>query len=143
MYLFLDYGVNVANTVTEQRSLLNMDRYSLIWFDIDTPFERNTRIQANLKSIINDLFVLRDLTRVEGQLQSLKDQKVFLIFNGNVGKQLAERIHRRTQVAATYVYCKKPHLHDHLRPLFPKVGIISFFDDNEFSMLVLIETLRK
>ena len=118
--------MNVADTVTEQQSLCNIDRYCLIWFDTDIPFERNTRVQAKLRSIIDDLFVFRDLDGVEGKIQSLKEQKIFLIFNGNVEKQLTQRIHRRVQVAAIYVFCRKPYLYDELWSSFPKVGIILF-----------------
>ena len=32
-------------------------------FDTETPFERNAGIQVNLQSILDDLFVLRDLAR--------------------------------------------------------------------------------
>lgn len=102
--------------------LQNKDRFCLIWFDTELSLERNIRIQNNLRSLIDALFVFKDLPHMESKIQRLKDHKVFFIFYGNTDKQLIKRVHRRAQVAAIYVYCKKPHWEEHLRPLFPKVS---------------------
>ncbi|CAF4257255.1 unnamed protein product [Rotaria socialis] len=127
----LHAGVDGTESVMEQRSLHNIDRYCLVWFDTEISLDRNIRMQAHLRSILNDLFVFKDLGHLEGKVQKLKEQKIFFIFNGSADKHLINRIHRRAQVAAIYVYCKRPHWDEHLRPIFPKLKSIT----NDFGSL--------
>jgi hypothetical protein len=110
LYSVLNVSINMAtNVVINDESITNDDYleiFSLVWFDTNINIEDNRGTQQKLRSIINHINKFEDVQQCEKYIkQRSKKDRIVLVVNGQLGKELVSSIHNLRQVSSIYVYC--------------------------------------
>lgn len=87
-------------------SFKNVERYILIWFTTNSSTFEDIQRQNVLHSTINPVFIFDNLVKAERTIKMKKNNKIFVLINGDIGLPLIRVIQHRCQVAAIYVYGK-------------------------------------
>ncbi|CAF0977971.1 unnamed protein product [Rotaria sp. Silwood1] len=88
--------------------------FHLIWLDASVnDFDHNYQVQQHLRTLINRLRTFESVDVYEQYIQSLsKEDRIFLITNGQLGRQIVSHINQLQQISSIYVYCMNKNFND-------------------------------
>ena len=106
----------------------NLETYSLIWLDASVnSSQENVEAQQQLRTSINHLRIFEDDEQCENYIRSVpKEDRIVMIVNGPLGRQIVPRIHQLRQVFSICVYCMNKEKHKEWAQEFSKVTSKSF-----------------
>lgn len=82
----------------------HLELFSLVWLDDNITEDRGT--QEKLQTIINHLKRFHHASECQRYIQDTsKNDRIVLIVNGLLGRELVPCIHHLSQVSSIYVYC--------------------------------------
>jgi hypothetical protein len=83
-----------------------LESFLLIWLDHNVNVNCTENTEQKLRSIINNLKKFQDVKQCQQCIEqrSQKD-RIVLIVNGRLGREIVPRIHQLRQVISIYVYC--------------------------------------
>jgi hypothetical protein len=101
--LYLDFSTNMASSSISKNDT-RLETFCLIWLDANSQDTRDT--EQKLRSIINRFMKFKDVEKCQKYIenQSQKD-RIVLIVNGRLGREIVPCIHMLRQVISIYVYC--------------------------------------
>jgi hypothetical protein len=108
-------------TITTSDDAEHLELFSLVWLDDNLKEDRGT--EQKLRAIINHLKKFHDVHACQKYIEEKpKDDKLLLIVNGRLGRNLVPSIHNLLQVSSIYVYCKKEEENEQWVRKFTKVN---------------------
>ena len=91
----------------------NLEDLIIIWLDENSnePQETVCKRRTRLRDIVNSLRAFNDSSQCLTFIQSIKEEKIFLIISGSLGKIFIDQVHHLAQVSSVYIYCFDPDQH--------------------------------
>ncbi|CAF4398940.1 unnamed protein product, partial [Rotaria sp. Silwood2] len=104
---------------------MRLEIFCLIWLDANANVEENRNTEQRLHSIINRLMKFQDIKQCQKYIEerSQKDRLVMIV-NGRLGREIVPSIHKLRQVIAIYVYCMDKTSNEQWARKFPKVKAV-------------------
>jgi hypothetical protein len=101
----------------------DLETIYLIWLDASiNKSKENLDAQQHIQSIINHLKIFENIQDCEEYIhKTSKDDRIFFIVNGQLGKEIVPRIHHYRQIFSIYVYCMNKKLNEEWAKNFAKV----------------------
>lgn len=83
-----------------------LEAFSLIWLDTNHSNDKNRQnTEEQLRSIINHLRKFEDINECQRYFEKIPDKnRLILVVNNQLGRDLVPHIHQLQQVCAIYVY---------------------------------------
>ncbi|CAF4528469.1 unnamed protein product [Rotaria sp. Silwood2] len=112
-----------AESHTIELSPRILPNYLLIWLNenIDESKQDCQNALAQLRDIVNDIYIFTSPDDCIDFLTEIDNQKAFMILSGVLGQHLIPIIHEIPQLEITYVYCSEQTQHEQLTKIWPKV----------------------
>jgi tetratricopeptide (TPR) repeat protein len=103
----------------------NKESISLIWFDPNIGSREDTEQTKQQLRLINDYVIFRtDLEQCISLIQSINNEKIFLITSGSRALELLPVISALSQIDSIFIYCMKIDRYQHLISDYSKtIGI--------------------
>lgn len=103
--------------------------YSILWLDPSAnTAEDNRHAQKQVRSIISHLETFEDEVEFQKYLRSVPNhQRLIIIVNGRLGKEVVPRIHHMPQISSIYVYCMDKQRNEQWAKNYSKVPIYLLF----------------
>ena len=91
-----------------------VQNYVLVWVDagIDQSNKDNQNTLAQLRSVVNDVTICTQSDQCIQFLNSIDDEKAFVIISGSLGQHLVPDIHAMPQLDAIYIFCRDKSRHE-------------------------------
>ncbi|CAF1638517.1 unnamed protein product [Adineta ricciae] len=91
-----------------------VQNYLLVWVNtnIDEKDEDRQNTLTHLRSVVNDVNIYTQPDACVQFLNSIGDEKAFVITSGSLGQQLVPEIHDIPQVNAIYIFCSNKSRHE-------------------------------
>ena len=125
------------STVQSKRRLIQ--NYILIWVDSNID-EKSTDCQNTLEKLHNvvaDVTIFKQPEQCIQFLNTMDDEKAFVISSGALGENLVPRIHRLPKVDVIYIFCGNKARNEVWASNWPKIkGVFTLIDP-------ICESLRK
>ena len=105
----------------------NPEPVCLVWLDSSVNEAKdNLDAQRELRLIINQLITFTEVQPCEQYIcQTAKDDRIFLIVSGGLGRDILPKIHQLSQLCAVYVYCMDKKRNEEWAKAFKKVSLYS------------------
>ncbi|CAF1410716.1 unnamed protein product [Adineta ricciae] len=101
-----------------------LELFSLVWLDSNPHETRQT--EQKLRSIINRLKRFRQVDQCRQYIEEMNSkERVVLIVNGRLGKELVPSVHRHRQIISIYVFCMDKESNRQWAAKFSKVKNVS------------------
>ncbi|CAF3377101.1 unnamed protein product [Rotaria sp. Silwood2] len=109
------------------RTVRIVQNFLLVWLDakIDEHKEDFKYSLTQLRNIVNTVEVFIDADQCIDYLKSIKDEKIFLIVSGKLGKKTVSLVHNMTQLDTIFVFCRNKERHKQWAKDWSKVRHIS------------------
>jgi len=116
---------SAASGVSEKED----SRTYLIWSDSSVnKSSENKKIQEDLRNIFDNNFKsFENGDQCENFINQNKNHRLFLIVNGQIGRDLVPKIHNLSQVISIYVYCMDKQENEKWAKNYNKVKRFFFF----------------
>ncbi|CAF4511448.1 unnamed protein product, partial [Rotaria sp. Silwood2] len=100
-----------------------IQNFLLIWLDAnfdesDSDFKNSLQ---NLRKIVASITTFKDAQQCVSFLSEIKNEKVFMIVSGALGRQVAPKLQVMPQLEAIYVFCGNKSYHEEWAKTIPKV----------------------
>ena len=83
----------------------HLEIFSLIWLDDNVNIQMNEDVQEKLRAIINHIKKFHDAEECKTYIKQTSTQdRLILIVNGHLSRQILPSIHQLRQVSAVYIY---------------------------------------
>ena len=92
----------------------NLEDLMIIWLDENNELrheENEYKRKNRLREIVNCLRTFDNVTECFDFIQTIKEEKIFLIISGTLGKASISDIENLSQVLSVYIYCFHGHKH--------------------------------
>lgn len=101
----------------------NLETTHLVWLDASiNNSKENLDFQQQIRLIINHIQTFQNPRDCEEYIARCpKDDRIFLIVSGQLGREIVPRIHGYRQVFSIYVYCMNKAKNEEWARNFPKV----------------------
>ncbi|CAF1085058.1 unnamed protein product [Didymodactylos carnosus] len=115
----------------------NLEDISLVWLDsnIHDPND-NIDTQIRLRSIINHLNVYTNMNDCLQYIQSINEEKIFLIVSGSLGRRMVPIIYPLQVIVYIYVFCNDKEKHEQWSKDYPKIHGVFSQKDQLFMRLI-------
>jgi hypothetical protein len=106
----------------------NLETIYLIWLDTSVnKSKQNLDVQQHIQSIINHLKTFENIQECEEYIhKTSKDDRIVLIVNGQLGKEIVSRTHHYRQIFSIYVSCIDKKLNEEWAKKFFKSNLNTF-----------------
>jgi hypothetical protein len=102
----------------------NLETFSIIWLDANPDIYWGTDVQKKLRNVINHLKHFNDEGICQQYIkQRSADERLVLIVNSQLGRQVVPCIHHLRQVTSIYVYCTDENMNEQWTNNFIKVRL--------------------
>lgn len=125
------------NSIESRRE--RIQNYSLIWVDsnIDENDPEYISSVMQLRCIVHNVIFFKELIQFTKYLNSMTDEKIFLLTSGGLGQNLVPKIHNVSQFDSIYIFCQNKQWHEQWAAQWSKVrGVF-------ISMEPIYDSLRK
>lgn len=101
----------------------NIEYYRVVWLDSSLIDNKNTKnLEEKLRSSINSIKIFLDENQFLNSIESItKNDKIILIINSKLAKDILSRIHQIEQIKFIYFFALNIKKHQELTKLFYKV----------------------
>ncbi|CAF1115694.1 unnamed protein product, partial [Didymodactylos carnosus] len=82
----------------------NRQSYTLVWLNKNVNSPENHDICAEFRQIIDHLKLFDNTEECEKQMKKVKNEKIFLIINGQFATEIVPKVHQNPDLLAIYVY---------------------------------------
>ncbi|CAF1199871.1 unnamed protein product [Rotaria sp. Silwood1] len=111
--------------------------FHLIWLDASVnDFDHNYQVQQHLRTLINRLRTFESVDVYEQYIQSLsKEDRIFLITNGQLGRQIVSHINQLQQISSIYVYCMNKNFNDEWAKQYSNIKCVTVELNERFNQI--------
>lgn len=108
-------------TITKADNVEHLELFSLVWLDDNFKEDRGT--EQKLRAMINHLKKFHDVRSCQDYIvNTSKDDRIVLIVNSRLGRNLLPSVHNLLQVSSIYVYCMNKQENEQWAHEFTKVS---------------------
>ncbi|CAF4070786.1 unnamed protein product [Rotaria sp. Silwood1] len=104
-----------------------VQNFLLVW--LDTKIDENNadfkNSFAQLRNVVNTVEVFTDVDQCFEYMESIKDEKIFLIVSGALGEKTVPLIHNMPQLDTIFVFCKNKDQHKQWAKNWSKIRRVS------------------
>ncbi|CAF3664478.1 unnamed protein product [Adineta steineri] len=131
----------LIHTVTGE----NKENTTLLWFDPSIGSEEDTeRTQQELRSINDFVIFQTDLDKCVAYIQSIANEKIFLITSGSKASEILPQIADLSQIDSIFIFCIQKDKYIDLINIYPKIiGIYVELDDLSQSIREQVKLVDK
>jgi hypothetical protein len=106
----------------------DLETVCLIWLDASANgSSESLDTQKQFRSIIHHVKIFLNEQECEQYIrQKSKDDRIFFIVSGRLGREIVPRIHQFRQIFSIYVYCQDKQRNEEWANKFPKVICLFF-----------------
>ena len=99
----------------------------IIWLDgnIDVGNDQFRSDIKQLKAIVTSVETFKNPAECRAAIEKVKDEQVFLIVSGALGKTFIGQVHQKTCIAYIYIFCGTPANHKDLQKSWEKVKLVA------------------
>jgi len=102
----------------------NLETFSIIWLDANSDIYWGTDVQKKLRNVINHLKHFNDEGICQQYIkQRPADDRLVLIVNSQLGRQVVSGIHHLQQVTSIYICCADENTNEQWTNNFTKVQL--------------------
>jgi hypothetical protein len=120
--VYASQNIGTTNRASSTRKRI-VQNFLLVWVDanMDQPNKdcQNTLVQ--LRSIANDVNIYTEPDQCIQFLNTINNEKAFIIVSGGLGQHLVPRIHDMPQVDAIYIFCNNKSRHEEWTKKWAKI----------------------
>lgn len=110
-------------TITTSNNVEHLELFSLVW--LDDSFKEDRGTQQKLRAMINHLQKFHDVRSCQDYIVNRsKDDRIVLIINSGLGRNLVPSVHNLLQISSIYVYCMNKQENEQWAHEFTKVNWI-------------------
>jgi hypothetical protein len=102
----------------------NLETCSIVWLDPSgTEIKDHVETQKRLRKLINHVTTFRDVDVCEQHIRFVsKEDRIILVINGQLAREMVPRIHSLRQVSSIYVYDMEKKRNEEWTKKFQKVN---------------------
>ncbi len=102
---------------------LDLETVCLVWLDASANITvENIATQKQFQLITSHFKIFQNVQDCEQYIQQkTKDDRIFFVVSGQLGREIVPRIHQYRQIFSIYVYCQNKQLDEEWANKFPKV----------------------
>jgi tetratricopeptide (TPR) repeat protein len=114
-------GTASSSTFNSRQRIVQ--NFLLIWMDVSMdPMNKDCQnTLTQLRSVVQDINVFTQPDECIEFLETVENEKVFIIISGSLGQQLVPDIHNMPHVDAIYIFCGNRSRHDQWTKKWPKI----------------------
>ncbi|CAF4012957.1 unnamed protein product [Adineta steineri] len=126
---------------TDDKSL---EIFSLIWLDANVNVKDTRDTEVKLRSIINRIKKFQDIKQCQQYIeQTSQKDRLILVVNGRLGREIVPYIHQLRQVISIYVYCMDTNSNEQWAYKFSKIKSVVIDLDELVSQIKTDHKIQK